>query len=367
VKNSKKTQSNQEGDAAMSPKIEFVKHIQKSTFHNPLMNNDLDTQELEIRKDPLTGIQSVFNPRLEDKVAMFICGCDTALIEKMARESESRCFLCGDRWQAMTPTYPTDVVPTGRIQVGQAVLFPNIFPAGQIHAVIRVGEKHYVPLDQFDPERVGEAFEASLMLAECLSADKSVRCLTINGNYLGPAGASIAHPHFQVMGGDLPFSYLESIFAFSEKYYQANRSCYWSDLVEVEKAKGERYIGATGPVEWVAAFSPQGTNEIVGVLPQRTHFLEMDDKDVKGLAAGMVKVLKGYADMGISTFNFAVYSGPLSRGDASVRCFMRIISRQNVYENYRTDDYFLQKLLRNELILTTPEALAKHMRGVFAG
>jgi UDPglucose--hexose-1-phosphate uridylyltransferase len=355
------------GDLAMTVKIEFVKHVQKSTFHNPLMNNDLDTQELEIRRDPLTGVQSVFNPRLEDKVAMFISGCDMALIEKMARESEPRCFLCGDRWQAMTPTYPADLVPTGRIQVGQAVLFPNIFPAGQIHAVIRVGEKHYVPLAEFDPVRVGEAFEASLMLAECLSADPSVQCLTINGNYLGPAGASIAHPHFQVMGGDLPFSYLESIFSLSEQYYKVNRSCYWSDLVDVEKSKGERYIGATGPVEWVAAFSPQGTNEIVGVLPQRTNFLEMDDKDVKGLAAGMVKVLKGYSDMGISTFNFAVYSGPLGRRDESIRCFIRIISRQNVYENYRTDDYFLQKLLRNELILTTPEALAKNMRRVFAG
>jgi UDPglucose--hexose-1-phosphate uridylyltransferase len=135
--------------------------------------------------------------------------------------------------------------------------------------------------------------------------------------------------------------------------------------VEVEKKIGERYIGATGPVEWMAAFSPQGTNEIIGVFPQRAHFLEMDEKDVKGLAAGMVKVLKGYADMGISTFNFAVYSGPIGQRDESIRCFIRIISRQNVYENYRTDDYFLQKLLRNELILTTPEALAKQLRGVF--
>ena len=119
----------------MTEKIRFVKHIQKSTLHNPMMNNALDTQELEIRKDPLTQAQSVFNPRLEDKVAMFFGQSDAALIEKMAKESESRCFLCGDRWQAMTPTYPADLVPSGRIQVGEAVLFPNIFPAAQVHAV----------------------------------------------------------------------------------------------------------------------------------------------------------------------------------------------------------------------------------------
>ncbi len=349
----------------MTRKIEFRKHTQKSTIHNPMMNNDLDTQELEIRKDPLTGAQSVFNPRLQDKVAMFYGSSDMALIEKMAKESESRCFLCEDRWAAMTPTYPTDVVPEGRIQVGQAVLFPNIFPAGQIHAVIRVGEKHYVPLDQFNAAPVEEAFQASLELAQALSKDKSVKYLTLNGNYLGPAGASIAHPHFQMMGGDLPFTFLESLLDAGERYYEAHHSCYWYDLVQQEKVAGERYIGATGPVEWITAFSPQGANEVMGVLTKRTHFREMDIDDVKGLAAGLVKVLHGYAGMGISTFNFALYSGPLDQRRESFRCFIRIISRQNVYENYRTDDYFLQKLLRNELILTPPEVLAGSMRQQF--
>ena len=350
----------------MNDRIRFVKHIQISTLHNPMMDNALDTQELEIRKDPLTGAQSVFNPRLEDKVAMFYGKSDTALIEKMARESEARCFLCGDRWQAMTPTYPADLVPAGRIQVGQAVLFPNIFPAAKVHAVIRVGEAHYVPLADFDPQPVAEAFQAALDLAGCLAErDPGVRYLTINGNYLGPAGASIAHPHFQVLGGDLPFGYLETIFAAGGQYFKSHGSCYWSDLAALEKANKQRHIGATGPVEWFTAFSPQGTNEVIGVLPDRTRFTEMDAADVKGLAAGVVNVLHGYAGMGLSTFNFAVYSGPLDERDASFRCFVRIISRQNVYENYRTDDYFLQKLLRNELILTRPEVLATDLRRHF--
>jgi galactose-1-phosphate uridylyltransferase len=349
----------------MTAKIEFRKHIQKSTFHNPMMQNDLDTQELEIRRDPLTRGQSIFNPRLEDKVAMFYGKSDTALMEKMARESEPRCFLCQDRWKTMTPAYPEDLVPGGRIQVGQAVLFPNIFPAAQIHAVIRVGEKHYVPLAEFDGLAVTQALQACFEFARCLSKDKTVHYLTINANYLGPAGASIAHPHFQVVGGDLPFSDLESVFKCSQAYFESNQSCYWSDLVQVEKSIGERFIGESGPVAWLTAFSPRGANEILGVLTERSHFLEMDNTDIQGLAAGLVKVLQGYADLGISTFNFAVYSGPIQQRDESFRCFVRIISRQNVYENYRTDDYFLQKLLRNELIVMPPEALAKSLRRHF--
>jgi galactose-1-phosphate uridylyltransferase len=350
----------------MTEKIEFDKHIQESTIHNPMMDNQLDTQALEIRKDPLTGARSVFNPRLEDKVSMFYEPSDTALIEKMAEASRANCFLCGDTWKEITPTYPKELIPEGRIQIGQAVLFPNLFPVAQIHAVIRVGEKHYVPLSEFDPHTVEDAFNTSLELARKLTtAGMDIRYLTVNGNYLGPAGASIAHPHFQVVGGDVPFTYLENIMDLGRQYYQKHGSCYWSDLVELEKEKEERYIGATGSIEWLASFSPSGTNEVIGVLPKRSQFLELDGNDVSGVARGVVNVLYGYAGMGISTFNFAVYSGSLEDNDDSFRCFIRIISRQNVYENYRTDDYFLQKLLDNELILTPPEALAKNLQPRF--
>ena len=174
----------------MTDKIKFAKHIQNSTIHNPMMDNQLDTQALEIRKDPLTGAQSVFNPRLEGKVSMFYEPSDAVLIEKIAEASRANCFLCGDTWKETTPTYPTDLIPKGRIQIGQAVLFPNIFPVAQIHAVIRVGHRHYVPLSEFDPQTVEDAFETSLELPRRLTtAGVGVRYLTINGNYLGPAGA----------------------------------------------------------------------------------------------------------------------------------------------------------------------------------
>ena len=45
--------------------------------------------------------------------------------------------------------------------------------------------------------------------------------------------------------------------------------------------------------------------------------------------------------------------------------FVRVITRQNVYPNYRCDDYFLQKLLGEELILTPPEELAENLRRIW--
>lgn len=54
----------------MGEKIRFSKHFQKCLFHNPMLGGKLDSQELEIRRDPLSGRQSIFNPGLRDKVAI---------------------------------------------------------------------------------------------------------------------------------------------------------------------------------------------------------------------------------------------------------------------------------------------------------
>ncbi len=351
----------------MNDTIRFEKHVQRAAFHNPMKGGRLDTQEIEIRRDPLTGHQSVFNPGLEEKAPIFFKPTDRALIEKIAGESEPGCFLCEDRWREMTPTYPEEVVPGGRIEVGRAVLFPNLFPVAQVHAVVRVGERHHLPLGDFEAAVVLEAFRASLQFIKAVvRADGTVRHMTVNGNFLGPAGASIVHPHFQILGGDLPFTSLEQLLAGSGDYYAEHSSCYWTDLVEAEEAAGNRYIGRTGPVSWIASFSPRGTNEVLGIFTSKRDFLELDDEDLGGLAQGFSKVLAGYDSLGASTFNFTIYSGPLGDRDESFRCVLRILSRQNVYENYRTDDYFLQKLLQNELILLPPEALASTMRDAFS-
>ncbi len=350
----------------MGEKIRFEKHFQQSSFHNPMLGGKLDIQELEIRRDPLTGRQSVFNANLGDKVALFFAPSDPVLIERLARESEARCFLCGDQWKQATPLYPENIVPGGRVEVGDAVLFPNLFPVSQVHAVIRVGSSHYLPLPDLSSSLIGEAFQASRAFIELLfQADEAVRYLTLNGNYLGPAGASIHHPHFQVLGGDLPWTHLEELLARSADYRKEHGTCYWTHLVEKEQELGARFIARTGGVSWITSFSPQGTNEVLGILTEKRDILEMEEQDFADLAEGFAAVLRGYAALGISTFNFTLYSGPLGASDDAFRCFLRVISRQNVYENYRTDDYFLQKLLRNELMLSTPESLASALRHAF--
>lgn len=352
----------------MTTAIRFERHHQSLAFHSPLLGGALDRQELELRRDPLTGHQSVMNPRLADKVAMFFAPSDLALIERIVRESEPRCFLCGDRWQQTTPSYPADVLPSGRLVVGEAVLTPNLFPVSQLHAVVRLGKDHHRPLAAFTPGIFRDALDASVsFLRHHHRALPQVCHATIDGNFLHPGGASLAHPHVQILGGDVPCGWVERILGLGRSWLGAHGRCYWTELLATERELGDRFIADAGPVGWLASFSPDGTNEVIGILPERRHFLELGENDIAGLAEGLAAVLRGYGAMGLSTYNLTVYSGPLGAGDEGFRCLARVISRQNFYENYRADDYFLQKLLRTELILTPPEQLATTLRRSFNG
>ena len=69
--------------------------------------------------------------------------------------------------------------------------------------------------------------------------------------------------------------------------------------------------------------------------------------------------------MGYGTFNFTFFFPPLREQVSWFSPHLRIITRQNFYEAYRTDDYFLQRQLGAELILTPPEKLAQMMRTLF--
>jgi galactose-1-phosphate uridylyltransferase len=91
----------------------------------------------------------------------------------------------------------------------------------------------------------------------------------------------------------------------------------------------------------------------------------MSEDELYNLSSGISKVLAHYETLGHLSYNYALYSVRNEKGDGSFRLLLKIITRQNLYPNYRNDDYFLQKLLQSELIITPPEEMAEQLRSQF--
>ncbi|HUU01641.1 MAG TPA: hypothetical protein VM425_09390 [Myxococcota bacterium] len=343
--------------------ISFEKFTESVEFHSPMQCMELVKHVIERRRDPLTGRIAIGSLALAGKGEFFFGPTDQALIEKIATDTRSNCLFCPEYVERSTPRYRDAWLPGGALRQGECFLFPNLFPLSAVHAVVVLGEKHYRNLDDFPADLVRDGLAVSLDFIRTLFGNAPENAyFTVNANYLFPAGASMVHPHMQIFGGRYPATAVSELLDDCRRYHDENGRDYFEQLVEEEEKLGKRYIRSSGPVHWLTPFAPTGTNEVLGVLPDRPHLLRLDDTAIEGLAMGISTVLAYYGEKGFSTFNFSLYSGRLNDEASPAPVFVRILCRQNVRKYYRADDYFIQKLLGEELILTTPEDLAAGLR-----
>jgi UDPglucose--hexose-1-phosphate uridylyltransferase len=343
--------------------IRFEKYVESIEFHSPLKCGDLVEHIIERRRDPLTGRIAIGSRALLGKGEFFFGPTDRELIEKIASDTRTNCLFCPEYVERSTPRYREDWLPGGALRKGECFLFPNLFPLSAVHAVVVLGEKHYRDLNDFPADLLRDGLVVSLDFIRALSGNVPENVhFTVNANYLFPAGASMVHPHLQIFGGRYPATAVSELTDACRRYREKNGEDYFEQLVKEEMQLGQRYIRMLGPVHWLTPFAPVGTNEVLGILPDCPNLLRLDDAAVAGLAEGISTVLAYYGERGFSTFNFTLYSGPLNDNSSLATVFIRILCRQNVRKYYRADDYFIQKLLGEELILTTPEDLAADLR-----
>ncbi len=347
-------------------KIAFETVSSSFTILNPQNNFAKENYVVEVRKDPLLGDRSVYNPSLRDKANAFFGKNDTDLIGKLIAESAKNCIFCGNRVEESTPRYPADLVPHGRIRSGEALLFPNLFAIGAYHAVVSLSHAHFLKLSEYRPVLVENALRAALeFLKAVFRNDPEARFVTINANYLFPAGASLVHPHLQILVTPVAYSFHGRLIDACRAYYLKNGSAYHSDLITEEKKSGVRYVAQRGNWHWLTAFSPMGNNEIVAIHEGESDFVMMTEADLGELALGISKSLELYERLGYLSFNYSLFSMRQPAGGEGHRCLLKLVNRQNLYQNYRNDDYFLQKMLQTELIIITPEDLAANLRSLY--
>ena len=346
-------------------RIVFERIHSEVRFHNPLRDFAEDLHLLEIRRDPLLGDVSVHNPYLKDKAKAFFGECDQDLIRRLVEESGKNCFFCGEGVEKGTPRFTSDFIAKGRLRVGEAVLFPNLFSLGTHHPVVCLCKVHFLKLSEFHPDLLADGLTAAQEFLKIVyQKDPSAVFTAVTANYLFPAGASLVPPHLQMLVTPVPYSYHGRLIEAGNSYFREHGSSYFADLIGEEK-EGPRYVARQGRWDWLVPFSPMGNNEVMAVHDSVPDYGLLSGTDVTDLAHGISRVLSFYETLGHLSFNYAAYSVRDHHAGKGFRCIFKIITRQNLYPNYRNDDYFLQKLLQTELIITQPEELAMALRGHF--
>jgi galactose-1-phosphate uridylyltransferase len=337
--------------------IEFRKIRSQVRLINPLKNHTLDEIPFEIRFDPLTGETGrVFDlpfkaekPDVDDTVE---------------RSRKLFCPFCPETLQKSTPEFPRDFVPEGRIRVGDACVIPNLAPFEKYAAVAILSPEHFIPMEALDPGKVHDAFSASLLFLRKVSRfDPLVHFFSINWNYMPPAGSSIVHAHLQPNAGEVPTNVQRLQLEGCRKYRVETGRDFWTDYIEAERLKGERYLGEIGSSSWSLSFVPFSfLPDVSCIFPGKRSLLHFDEDDIRCFLEGLSKVLQFFVKENIYSFNVSLFS---SREEEAHRVNGRICPRLLPRPIGNSDIAYPQMMYKEPFTVRPPEAVCQRLRELF--
>lgn len=340
----------------------FERKIAEAQFLSPLQDFGPEVQPIEYRRDLLTGRECRINVKRAERVKQAQRPFDQA---ELVGESAAKCYFCPHNLEASTPKFPPEIAPEGRFSVGEAVVFPNLFPFARYHAIATVSRAHSMDLGDFTETQIGDALRAGLEYFRRLrDADRGPLYALFNWNHLPPSGASIIHPHIQLLADGRPTSANGLYLKASEDFYRENGRSYWVVLAE-EEGRGERAIGRLGAVHFLASAVPFGNNEVTIIFEGASNLLEVGEAEIGAFAEGMKRLLDGYNRMGIKSFNLTTFTGPLGEGREDFWLNMRLISRPTPSRYYTADAGFLELLHSERVVESMPERVAEELRKGF--
>jgi UDPglucose--hexose-1-phosphate uridylyltransferase len=344
--------------------MEFRKEIRSMEILSPLVQFESEVQPIEYREDPLTGSQSRINVARAGRVRQ--AQRDVVEMQDIIERTRAGCSFCAENIAQKTPKLPPKLFAEGRIQRGESLLFPNLYPFAEYHAVATLTEKHFLELDQFTTEMLVNNIAVSreyIVLVH--QEDEKAKCPMWIWNHLPPSGASIIHPHTQIAVDRTLAPELQRLMKKSEEYFRSHGSNYWRDLIEAEREIGERYIGENDSLAVIASYAPRGNSEVQMISKGVANLADLDERQTRDFAAEIVKILHCYKGMGVDSFNLITYSAPLMQHPDYYWLSARIISRPVFQPVYTSDAGFMERFYDVWVIETLPEDVANEMRAYF--
>ena len=215
-------------------------------------------------------------------------------------------------------------------------VFPNKYPAfsrgkvprsleeGPYFAMTGTGyhelivtRDHYKSIALLDSVEVAEVFDAFQDRYLALMNRKSVNYISIFHNHGKEAGASIVHPHSQLMAIPVISPYIKLELDGSESYYRSNKQCVYCVMFEYESELQKRVVYENDEFIAFCPFASRAAFE-VWVMPKKhnSYFERISNDEKIKLAEVFQKALNSiYKALGNPPYNFYIHTAPCDGKD----------------------------------------------------
>ena len=171
---------------------------------------------------------------------------------------------------------------------------------------------HQKQIAQFNQAQVKELMDVYQSRYKSLMNQKFVNYISIFHNHGKEAGASIAHPHSQLITTPLVDVKLKHALANSEKFFEEKGKCVYCHMNEIEKRIKNRIVFENDNYLVVCPFASKVAFEII-ISPKKhlAHFEEATEWEKQDLAEAFgVAINKLYKGLDDPSYNFYLHTAP---------------------------------------------------------
>jgi UDPglucose--hexose-1-phosphate uridylyltransferase len=256
-------------------------------------------------------------------------------------------------------------------------VFPNKYPAvsdvkhakkishgpyssmvGVGHHEIVVTRDHFRQMAVMNTMEVAEVFDAYQDRYLDLMNKKDVNYIAIFHNHGKEVGASIPHPHSQIMAIPVVAPYIKLELDGAAQYHKSNRHCAFCVMAEFESEHGERVVFEN---EDFIAFCPFASRVAfeVHVMPKKhsPYFERITDQQKVKLAEVFSKALNSiYTALNDPPYNFYIHSAPCDGKDyPHFHWHIEILPHTSTWAGFELDTGI-------EISSLQPEVAAEYLR-----
>lgn len=281
----------------------------------------------ELRKDPVTGRWVIISTDRARRPSDFAP-------ERVPTPAARFCPFCPGHEDKTPPevlAYSTEAL-RGESRWSLRVV-PNKFPALRVegdlerhgeglydrmngigaHEVVIESPRHEETLSSMDERQVAELIWAFRDRMHDLKRDRRLRYIMLFKNHGEGAGASLEHPHSQIIALPVVPRRVQEELDGARKYFEFKERCVFCDIVRQESREDERVVIRSDEYLTICPFAARFPFE-TWIVPSRhdSHFESIQESEVYGLAwtlkstlARMDRVLERPA------YNLIIHTAPL--------------------------------------------------------
>lgn len=189
-------------------------------------------------------------------------------------------------------------------------------PGNGFHEIV-VTRDHFRQLATMDVMEVAEVFDAYQDRYLELMNKKGVNYIAIFHNHGREAGASIPHPHSQLMAIPVVAPYIKLELDGTAKYHKSNKHCVFCVMAEYESEEKKRVVFENDDFIAYCPFASRAAFE-VHVMPKKhsPYFERITDEQKVSLAEVFSKALGAiYKALKDPPYNFYVHTAPCDGTD----------------------------------------------------